>query len=42
MNKFFVWNRDQEQKLNNFKGIFFAFSDEQFKEGMQKIGLTET
>ena len=27
-------------ELNQFEGIFFAFSNEQFKEGMQKIGLT--
>lgn len=30
----------QEKDLNDFKGIFFAFNNDQFKEGMQKIGLT--
>ena len=36
----------QEQKkrhsdeFGNFKGLFFAFSNEQLKEGMTKIGLT--
>jgi len=27
--------------VNAFKGIFFAFSDKQFKEGMEALGLTE-
>lgn len=27
-------------ELNKFEGIFFAFSNDQFKEGMEKIGLT--
>lgn len=29
----------QSKEMNDFEGIFFAFSNEQFKEGMQKIGL---
>ncbi len=29
-----------EKELNEFKGIFFAFSNNQFKEGMEKLGLT--
>jgi len=29
----------QAKELNDFKGIFFAFSNEQFKEGMGKMGL---
>lgn len=29
-----------KQKLNNFEGIFFAFSQTQFDEGMKKIGLS--
>jgi len=28
------------KELNDFEGIFFAFNNEQFKEGMEKIGLT--
>ena len=28
----------QADELNSFEGIFFAFNDKQFKEGMQKIG----
>ena len=27
-------------EMNTFEGIFFAFSNEQFAEGMAKIGLT--
>ena len=30
----------QADELNSFEGIFFAFNNEQFKEGMEKIGLT--
>ena len=29
----------QAQELNDFQGIFFAFNNEQFAEGMAKIGL---
>ena len=25
--------------IDNFEGIFFAFNQEQFKEGMEKVGL---
>lgn len=28
--------------MNDFTYIFFAFNDEQFKEGMEKIGLKES
>ena len=30
----------QAKELNDFEGIFFAFNNKQFKEGMEKIGLT--
>ena len=30
----------QAKELNDFEGIFFAFNNEQFKEGMEKLGLT--
>lgn len=29
------------KELTDFKGIFFAFDNKQFKEGMEKIGLTD-
>jgi len=29
----------QADEFNNFKGIFFAFSNEQFTKGMKKIGF---
>lgn len=30
----------QAKELDDFEGIFFAFNTEQFKEGMERIGLT--
>ena len=30
-----------EKELNDFEGMFFAFNDKQFNEGMEKIGLKE-
>jgi len=30
-----------QKAVDNFKGIFFAFNNNQFKEGMQKVGLEE-
>lgn len=29
----------QAKELNDFEGIFFAFNNEQFKKGMEEIGL---
>jgi hypothetical protein len=31
----------QGKELNEFQGIFFAFSPEQFKEGLKQVGLNE-
>lgn len=31
--------REQEKELSDFEGIFYAFSDKQFNEGMAKVGL---
>lgn len=31
--------KEVEEKLNNQKGLFYAFSKEQFEKGMKKIGL---
>lgn len=28
------------EEMNSFKGVFFAFSNEQFAEGMKKLGLS--
>lgn len=30
------------KELGDFEGIFFAFSDDQFNEGLKKVGLSET
>ena len=32
--------QQHSKELNDFKGIFFAFNNEQFNEGMLKIGLS--
>lgn len=32
----------QSKEFNEFQGIFFAFSNSQFAEGMQKVGLEPT
>ena len=29
----------QQKKIDNFEGMFFAFSNKQFEEGMIKVGL---
>jgi len=31
----------QAEELNKFEGLFFAFSNKQLKEGLEKIGLAE-
>ena len=30
----------QGKELNSFEGMFFAFNNDQLKEGMEKVGLT--
>lgn len=32
---------EHAKELNEFEGIFFAFSNSQFAEGMEKVGLNE-
>ncbi len=32
--------KKQADEMNNFKGLFFAFSQEQFKEAIEKMGLS--
>ena len=39
METYIELKRKHAEELNSFEGIFFAFSNEQFKEGMEKIGL---
>lgn len=31
-----------QDEVNNFKGLFFAFSDKQLREGLVRVGLNET
>jgi predicted DNA-binding antitoxin AbrB/MazE fold protein len=33
--------RRHQQAIENFEGIFYAFSDKQFKEGLKKLNLSE-
>jgi predicted DNA-binding antitoxin AbrB/MazE fold protein len=33
--------RRHQQAIENFEGIFYAFSDKQFKEGLEKLDLSE-
>ncbi len=33
--------RKHQQSLEHFEGIFYAFSDKQFKEGLEKLNLSE-
>jgi len=33
--------RRHQQSIENFEGIFYAFSDKQFKEGLKKLNLSE-
>ena len=34
--------KKHEQELTDFDGMFFAFSNDQLKQGMEKIGLDES
>jgi len=34
--------KENADELNSFEGVFFAFSDKQFKEGMEKLGINDT
>ena len=33
--------KDHQDEMNSFTGIFFAFSNDQFKEGVEKVGASE-
>jgi hypothetical protein len=39
MNTYTELKQKQSKEINDFQGIFFAFSNEQFKEGMISLGL---
>jgi len=41
VNQYDLLSRKEEKERNEFKGIFFAFSDNQLKKGMEKLGLKE-
>jgi hypothetical protein len=41
MEKYQDMKKRHQDQLSNFEGMFFAFSNKQFKEGMERIGLTE-
>lgn len=30
---------EHQKRVDNFEGLFFAYSNEQFKEGLKKVGL---
>ena len=36
------YQRNREKNANDYKDIFFAFNDDQFNEGMEKLGLEPT
>ena len=40
-NAYLILKRKQQEEVNNFPMVF-AFSDKQFEEGMEKLGLTAT
>jgi len=33
--------KDHQDEMNSFTGIFFAFSNDQFKEGVEKVGASK-
>lgn len=33
--------RKHAEEMNNFEGIFYAFNNEQFKKGIDKVGATQ-
>lgn len=38
--KYFEFKKKQENLINNFEGLFWAFSEEQFKNGVKKVNAT--
>ena len=41
MNKYYKYKENRENGINNFEGLFFAFSQEQLREGIEKVGATK-
>lgn len=41
MNKYYEYKENKKNGINNFEGLFWAFNEEQFKEGAKKVGATE-
>ena len=39
MNLYLEWKKSTQEKVDTFKGLFFAFNDKQLIEGFKKIGL---
>jgi len=37
--RYFQFKKRQQQRVNEFEGLFFAFNSKQFTEGMQKVNL---
>ena len=37
--KYMELKKRQEEDVNGFEGLFFAFNNKQFTEGMEKVGL---
>ena len=42
MDKAIEIKKRHQEEINTFQGLFFAFSNNQLKEGLERVGLTET
>jgi len=41
MNKYYEYKKNKENGVSNFAGLFWAFNQEQLKEGIKKVGATK-
>lgn len=41
MSKYYEYKKNRESGIGGFEGLFFAFNQEQFKEGIAKVGATK-
>lgn len=39
--KYIDLKQQQQERVNNFEGLFFAFSDKQMSEGLARYGISE-